>query len=271
MNRRQGADRGMRANRSGRVEESSPKHDGGESTQTQMLKGKHPVATALAEERPMNKVLIAEGTEMGLQHIVARAKEQGIIVQYVPKSRLDVIAGDAHQGVAAYVAPYAYVDLADIVQRQTGQAPLIIVLDGVTDPHNLGAIVRTAEAAGAQGVVIGKHRAAPMTETVAKAAAGALEYLPIARVANVAQALETLKQSGYWVVGTAVDTDQGMVDVDYRGPTVVVIGSEGDGMHRLVREYCDFLVKIPILGRVQSLNASVAAGVMLYEVVRQRT
>ncbi|EPZ45903.1 23S rRNA (guanosine(2251)-2'-O)-methyltransferase RlmB [Alicyclobacillus acidoterrestris] len=243
-----------------------------EQVQTQLIKGRHPVATALAEGRPINKVVIAEGAvEGGYEHIVARAKEQGIVVQFVPRSRLDAIAGQAHQGVVAYVAPYEYAELEDIIARDTGVTGLVVVLDGVTDPHNLGAIIRTAEAAGAQGVVIGKHRAAPLTETVAKAAAGALEYLPVARVANIVQALEKLKDAGYWVVGTTVDADHRMVDVDYRHKTVVVIGSEGAGLHRLVSDRCDFLVNIPILGRVQSLNASVAAGVMLYEVVRQRT
>ncbi|WAH37374.1 23S rRNA (guanosine(2251)-2'-O)-methyltransferase RlmB [Alicyclobacillus dauci] len=242
-----------------------------EQTETQILKGRHPVATALQEGRPINKVMIAEGSTDGMQPIIARAKERGVVVQFVPRTRLDTIAGSTHQGVAAYVAPYAYAELEDIVARETGHAPLIVVLDGVTDPHNLGAIVRTAEAAGAQGVVIGRHRAAPLTETVAKAAAGALEYLPIARVANITQALDELKEAGYWVVGTALDADNRMVDVDYKQKTVIVIGSEGVGMHRLVKEHCDFLVTIPILGRVQSLNASVAAGVMLYEVVRQRT
>ncbi|TDY42782.1 23S rRNA (guanosine2251-2'-O)-methyltransferase [Alicyclobacillus sacchari] len=237
---------------------------------TALIKGRHPVATALAEGRPVNKVLIAEGAE-GLQHVVARAREQGVLVHFVPRSRLDTIAGDHHQGVAAYVAPYAYVDLDTVMSRSTGQAPLVVAIDGVTDPHNLGAIVRTAEAAGSQGVVIGKHRASPLTETVAKAAAGALEYLPVARVANLVQALNDLKERGYWVVGADVEAKTSLTSVDYTGPTVVVIGSEGEGMHRLVRETCDFLVSIPILGQVQSLNASVAAGVMLYEVVRQRT
>lgn len=236
---------------------------------TSVLKGRHPVATALTEGRPINKVLIAEGAE--LQHIVARAKERGVLVQFVPRSRLDTIAGDHHQGVVAYVAPYAYVDLDDVIGRETGHAPLVVVVDGVTDPHNLGAIIRTAEAAGAQGVVIGKHRASPLTEIVAKASAGALEYLPVARVSNITQALVTMKEAGYWVVGTDVGAPQTLTGVDYTGPTVLVIGSEGQGVHRLVREHCDFLVSIPILGRVQSLNASVAAGVMLYEVVRQRT
>lgn len=241
------------------------------TTQSEVLKGRHPVASALDAGRPVNKVLIAEGTESGLQHIVAKARERGIVVQFVPRNRLDAIVDGVHQGVVAYVAPYDYVDIEDILIRETDQSPLIVVLDGVTDPHNLGAIIRTAEAAGAKGVVIGKHRAAPVTETVAKAAAGALEYMPVARVSNIAQTLKRLKDEGYWVVGAAPDASERLTDVDYKGKTVVVIGSEGQGLHRLVEECCDFLVAIPILGRVQSLNASVAAGVMLYEVVRQRT
>lgn len=256
MNRSRGTNRTPKAHEPSEVDAS-------------IVKGRHPVATALAEGRPINKVLIAEGAE--LQHVVARAKEQGVLVQFVPRSRLDAIAGDHHQGVIAYAAPYAYVDLDAVIARETGQAPLVVVIDGVTDPHNLGAIIRTAEAAGAQGVVIGKHRASPLTDTVAKAAAGALEYLPVARVSNITQALETLKKAGYWVVGADVGAATALTGVDYTSATVLVIGSEGEGVHRLVREHCDFLVSIPILGRVQSLNASVAAGVMLYEVVRQRT
>ncbi|MFD1673170.1 23S rRNA (guanosine(2251)-2'-O)-methyltransferase RlmB [Alicyclobacillus fodiniaquatilis] len=266
---RQGRKEHARSKAKTQMEQRQPEE---ETTETQLLKGRHPVLTALAEERPINKLLVAEGaSEAGLSPIIARAKEQGVVVQFVPRTRLDMLAGNTHQGVLAYVAPYDYVDVEEIAARETGQAPLIVLLDGVTDPHNLGAIIRTAEAVGAQGVIIGKHRAAPVTETVAKAAAGALEYLPVARVANIAQTLEQLKEMGYWVVGTSVDAPQRLVEVDYTQKTVVVIGSEGAGMHRLVKERCDFLVTIPILGRVQSLNASVAAGVMLYEVVRQRT
>lgn len=242
------------------------------SQTTELLTGRHPVASALDSNRPINKVLVAEGAAQSrVQHIVAKAREKGIVVQFVPRSRLDALTDGVHQGVAAYVAPYEYVDLADITSRTTGQPPLVVVLDGIHDPHNLGAIIRTAEAAGAQGVVIGKHRAAPVTETVAKAAAGALEHLPVARVANIVQALQQLKDEGYWLVGTTTAAENRLSDVDYRGKTVVVVGAEATGLHRLVEENCDFLVSIPILGHVQSLNASVASGVVLYEVVRQRT
>jgi len=233
-----------------------------------LVKGRHAVLAALESERPVNKVWVAEGAS-GMDAIVAKARSRGVVVQFVPRSRLDEMAS-AHQGVIAQVAPYAFVDLDDVIRRDTGFAPLVVVLDEIADPHNFGAILRTAEASGAQGVVIGKRRQAQVTDVVAKAAAGALETLPVARVANVAQALQRLKQAGYWIVGADVEAKVPYTEVDYRGPTAVVIGSEGQGMRRWVREQCDFLVSIPILGRVQSLNASVAAGVLLYEAVRQR-
>lgn len=233
-----------------------------------LVKGRHAVLAALESGRSVNKVWVAEGAS-GMEAIVAKARSRGIVVQFVPRNRLDEMAG-AHQGVIAQVAPYAYADLEDVIGRDAGVAPLVVVLDEIADPHNFGAILRTAEAAGAQGVVIGKRRQAQITDVVAKAAAGALESLPVARVANVAQALERLKQAGYWIVGADVQARATYTEIDYRGATALVIGSEGQGMRRLVRERCDFLVSIPILGRVQSLNASVAAGVLLYEAVRQR-
>lgn len=246
------------------VEEAVPSED--------IVAGRHPVLEALKAGRTINKILLAEGAEGGsLAEIVGKARAAGIVIQTVPRAHLTKTAGDRHQGVMAYVAPYPYVELEEIVARKTGYAPLVILIDEVSDPHNLGAIIRTAEAAGVQGVVIPKRRAVPLTGVVSKAAAGALEYIPVCRVTNLVQSIERLKALGYWIVGTSVDGHKQYTEVDYTGPTVIVIGAEGKGLSRLVQERCDFIVRLPMLGQLQSLNASVATGVLLYEVVRQRS
>jgi 23S rRNA (guanosine2251-2'-O)-methyltransferase len=236
-----------------------------------IVRGRHPVLEALKSGRPINKILVSEASEGGsLIEILGKARAAGVVVQTVPKAHLQKVAGENHQGVVAYVAPREYVELEDVLARQTGQPPLVLLLDEVSDPYNFGAILRTAEAVGAQGVVIPKRRAVPLTETVAKAAAGAVEYVPVARVSNLVQAMERLQSAGYWIVGADVDGTSMYTQVDYNGPIAVVIGAEGKGLSRLVKEHCDFLVQLPMLGKLQSLNASVAAGVLLYEVVRQR-
>jgi 23S rRNA (guanosine2251-2'-O)-methyltransferase len=238
----------------------------------EIVSGRHPVIEALRAGRPINKIVIAEGTEGGsLTEIIGKAKAARIVIQTAPRAHLNKVAGDAHQGVMAFMAPHAYAELEEIVGRKTGMAPLVLLLDEVADPHNLGAIVRSAEATGAQGVVIPKRRAVPLTGVVAKAAAGALEYVPVARVTNLVQAMERLKEMGYWIIGTSLKADKSYTEVDYTGKVAVVIGAEGKGLSRLVEERCDFLVQIPMRGKVQSLNASVAAGVLLYEVIRQRS
>ncbi|MBX6352482.1 MAG: 23S rRNA (guanosine(2251)-2'-O)-methyltransferase RlmB [Thermoflavifilum sp.] len=241
------------------------------SDDAEVLYGRHPVLEALKAGRPLNKLWLAEGAEGGsLAEILARAREQGVIIQRVPRQRLARLAGENHQGVVAFIAAHEYATLNDVMQRDTGHAPLVVLLDELSDPHNLGAIVRSAEAAGAQGVVVPRRRSVPLTQTVAKAAAGALEYLPVARVPNLVQAMERLKEAGYWVYGADAGAARLYTEVDLRGATAIVIGAEGKGLSRLVKERCDDLVKLPMLGRVGSLNASVAAGVLLYEAVRQR-
>ncbi len=237
-----------------------------------LIVGRHPVLEALKSGRSINKILLAESAEGGsLSEISAKAKASGVVLQRVPKAHLDSIAKTTHhQGIVAYAAAHDYVELDEIVSRETGNQPLVVLLDEVSDPYNLGAILRTAEATGAQGVVIPKRRAVPLTETVGKAAAGAMEYVPVARVANLIQAMETLKAKGYWLVGTDVEAPQSYTEVSYQGPIAIVIGAEGKGLSRLVREGCDYLVSLPMLGQLQSLNASVATGVLLYEVIRQR-
>jgi 23S rRNA (guanosine2251-2'-O)-methyltransferase len=236
-----------------------------------LVVGRHPVLEALKAGRPINKILVSEASEGGsLIEILGKARAAGVVVQTVPKAHLQKIAGANHQGIVAYVAPREYVDLDAVLARNTGQPPLVVLLDEVEDPYNFGAILRTCEAVGAQGVVIPKRRAVPLTETVAKAAAGAVEYVPVARVANLVQAMERLKEAGYWIVGADVGGESLYTEVDLRGPIGVVIGAEGKGLSRLVKEHCDFLVRLPMKGQLQSLNASVAAGILLYEVVRQR-
>jgi len=235
--------------------------------------GRNPVLELLRSDKSINKILIAAGAEKGpMLDIVKLAKQKRIPFQQVERSHLDkMFPGQKHQGVAALVAAADYVEWQDILERARAknEDPLIIVLDEIEDPHNLGAILRTADAAGAHGVVIPKRRAVPLTEGVAKASAGAVEYVPVARVANIVQVIEQLKKEGCWVVGTSLN-GKVFYEQDLKGPLVVVIGSEGRGLGKLTEEKCDFLVTIPMQGQINSLNASVATGVVLYEVLRQR-
>ena len=240
----------------------------------EQVEGRHPVLEALKAERTINKILLADGaTGSGIMDILTRAREKAIVTQTVPKAKLDQISeGRNHQGVIAYIAAKDYVELEDIVAaaNNSPRPGLIVVLDEIEDPHNLGSILRSCDAAGAHGVVIPKRRAVPLTATVAKASAGAIEHVPVARVANISQAIETLKKQGFWVVGTDVDADKMYHQVDVAGPTVIVIGNEGKGLGEVVKKRCDYLVRLPMIGEVQSLNAGVATGILLYEVVRQR-
>ncbi|MFC4765968.1 23S rRNA (guanosine(2251)-2'-O)-methyltransferase RlmB [Effusibacillus consociatus] len=250
-------------------EEQTPAADTGEQ-----LEGRHPVLEALKSGRELNKILIGEGVEGGsATEILARAKERGIVVQRVPKAKIDTIAVTRnHQGVIAYLAAKDYVEL-DVILQAADKSPrpgLIVVLDEIEDPHNLGSIIRTADGVGAHGVVIPKRRAVPLTATVAKASAGAIEHIPVARVTNISQTLETLKKAGYWVIGTDVGAKNMYYQVDMTGPIVMVIGNEGKGLGEVVKKRCDYLVRLPMIGKVQSLNAGVAAGVLLYEAVHQR-
>lgn len=236
-----------------------------------VLAGRNPIREALKAGRPVEKLLVASGDLSGAAHeIIRMAKDAGAVVQQVERSRLDQIY-PAHQGMLAYVAAAAYVSLEDLLARaaEKGEEPFIILLDGITDPHNLGAIVRTAECAGAHGVVIPERRAAGLTPAAAKAAAGALNHLPIARVKNLNRAVEVLQAAGVWVVGTAMDGEDAL-SADLSGPIALVIGSEGEGIARLTLEKCDRVVSLPMKGRIESLNASVAAGILMYAVVRAR-
>src|SRR6267378_4452417 len=212
-----------------------------------------------------------ERHDLRLQRVVDECRRQGVAVRFVSRPELDQMAGNnAHQGVVAVTSAKQYNDLDDVVAAKRGQFSLVVVLDGVEDPHNLGAILRTADAAGADGVVIPERRAAGVTPTVTKASAGASEHLPIAKVTNIGRTLEELKSRNLWIVGLDERASQNYDSLDYKMDCAIVLGAEGKGLHELVRKKCDFLISIPMLGKVPSLNVSVAAGVMLYEIVRQR-
>lgn len=212
-----------------------------------------------------------ERHDLRLQRVVEECRRQGVAVRFVGRAELDRMAGNnGHQGVVAVTSAKQYTDLDDVIAAKRGQHSLIVVLDGIEDPHNLGAILRTADAAGVDGVVIPERRAVGVTGTVAKASAGASAHLPVAKVTNIARTLEELKERNIWVVGLDERGKQPYDSIDYKMDCAVVLGAEGKGVHDLVAKKCDFLVSIPMLGKVPSLNVSVAAGVVLYEVVRQR-
>jgi 23S rRNA (guanosine2251-2'-O)-methyltransferase len=235
--------------------------------------GINAVAEALkARGRAFEWVAVAkERHDLRLQRVVEECRRNGVAVRFLPRPELDRMAGNnAHQGVVAVTSAKQYNDLDDVISAKRGQYSLVVVLDGVEDPHNLGAILRTADAAGADGVVIPERRAAGVTATVTKASAGASEHLPIAKVTNIGRTLEELKSKNLWIVGLDERAPQTYDSLDYNMDCAVVVGAEGKGVHELVRKKCDFLVSIPMLGKVPSLNVSVAAAVVLYEIVRQR-
>ena len=236
-----------------------------------LLAGRNPIREALKAGRSVEKLLVAKGDLSGAaRDIVRMAKDAGAVVQTVDRGRLDQIY-PAHQGILAYVAAVDYASVDDIFDRaaERGEDPFLILLDGVTDPHNLGAIIRSAECAGAHGVVLPERRAAGLGPAAAKAAAGALDCLPIARVKNLNRAIDELKERGVWVIGTAMDGEDALT-ADLTGPVALVIGSEGEGVSRLALEKCDRTLTLPMRGKIQSLNASVAAGILMYDVVRAR-
>ncbi len=239
-----------------------------------IIEGRNAVTEAIRAGRTINKLFVAKGDIDGsLRHIISMAREAGAVVMEVDRRRLDQMsATGAHQGVVAAAAVKEYCTLDDIldIAAERGEQPLIVICDELSDGHNLGAVIRTAEAAGAHGVIIPKRRSAGLSAVVGKASAGAVEYMAVARVANLTDAIRELKSRGVWIYGTAAEAETPLWDVDLKGPTALVIGSEGDGMRRLVSENCDFQLSIPMLGRVSSLNASASAAIILYEAVRQR-
>lgn len=240
-----------------------------------MLEGRNAVTEALSAGRTIDKLFVADGdTDRALARICAMAKQAGAVVVPTDRRKLDYMsATGAHQGVIAMVAAHDYASIDDILKKaqDAGEPPLIVICDELSDPHNLGAIIRTAECAGAHGIIIPKRRSVGLTAVVGKASAGALEYMPVARVSNITAAIDTLKKAGVWVYGTAVEGDTTLYKADLKSAAAIVIGNEGEGMSRLVSERCDFKVSIPMKGSISSLNASAAAAIMLYEAVRQRS
>lgn len=240
----------------------------------EMIVGRNPVLEALRAGRRVHRLILASGARgRSVEQLVQLAKEQNVKIQYLPKQAVDdLVPGSNHQGVVAEVAPFEYVDLFELLGQieARGEDPFLVILDEIEDPHNLGAIIRSVDAAGAHGVIIPERRSAGVTATVAKTSAGAIEYVPVCQVKNLARAMEELKKHGIWIAGADMSGEQLHTQASLTGPLALVIGSEGRGLRRLVREKCDFLVKLPMYGKVNSLNASVAAGILLYEVVRQR-
>jgi len=235
--------------------------------------GKSPVLEALKSERDINKILIAEGAQRGqMQQITNLAKELNVLVQFVPKGKIDSLVEGNHQGVVAQVAAYQYAELDDLfaLAEKRNEAPFFLLLDEIEDPHNLGSIMRTADATGAHGIIIPKRRAVGLTATVAKTSTGAIEHIPVVRVTNMVRTIEELKERGVWIAGTDASGKQDYRQLDGTMPLGLVIGSEGKGMGRLIREKCDFLIQLPMTGHVTSLNASVAAAILMYEVYRKR-
>jgi len=238
-----------------------------------MIEGRNAALEALKADRTIDKFFVQTGTSEGsIRKIIGEAKAKGIVIQEVDKIKLDAMSETGkHQGVIAFASAHDYVSLEDILSRakEKGEDPFIIIMENLQDPHNLGAVIRTANAAGAHGVVIPKRRSVGLTSVVGKVSAGAIEYTPVAKVTNIVRTIEQLKQEGLWVACADMEGDS-MYKTDLKGPMALVIGAEGEGVSRLVKENCDFIVSMPMNGEIESLNASVAAALLMYEVVRQR-
>ncbi|MGL4821018.1 MAG: 23S rRNA (guanosine(2251)-2'-O)-methyltransferase RlmB [Bacilli bacterium] len=238
-----------------------------------IISGKNAVTEALSAGREINKILLADNQQGSpYKQIVALAKERRVLVQWVPRKKIDTLTDSVHQGVVAYVSAYEYVEVEDLLEiaRKKNETPFLLLLDELEDPHNLGSIMRTADCVGAHGIIIPKRRSVALTETVAKASTGAIEHVRVARVTNLTQSIKQLKEQGLWVVGADHRTKDDYRSLDGTLPLLLVIGSEGKGISRLVLEQCDFRVKIPMVGHVTSLNASVSASLLMYEVMRKR-
>ncbi len=238
------------------------------------IEGRNAVIELLESGRDINKIYITKGERVGsINKIIAMAKERKIIIVEKDKRQMEQMAqSENHQGVIAVVPPYEYCEIEDILEsaKEKGEDPYVLILDGIEDTHNLGAIIRTAETAGVHGIIIPKRRAASVNSTVSKVSCGAVEYMKIARVNNITDSINKLKEAGLWICGTSIDAEKYYFDQEMTGPIGVVIGNEGKGMSDLVKKNCDFLVKIPMKGKVESLNASVSTGIILYEILKQR-
>ena len=242
--------------------------------QKEQVEGRNAVLELLESGKDINKIYIESGEKTGsINRIIALAKENKVLISYVDKNKMRQMATtENYQGVIAVVPPYEYVEIEDILKeaKDKNEDPFVVILDGIEDVHNLGAIIRTAETAGVHGIIIPKRRAASVNATVNKVSAGAVEHMKIARVNNLNETIKELKEAGLWICGTDMETKTYYYDQDLKGPLAIVIGSEGFGMSRLVKENCDFIVKIPMKGKITSLNASVSAGIVIYEAVKQR-
>ena len=237
------------------------------------IQGRNPVMEAIKAEREIDSITIAKGAEGSIKKIVGMAKDRGILIKYADKKKLDEMCESTnHQGVVAIVSEYGYYELDELIEhcKSKDESPFLIILDGITDPHNLGAIIRTADAVGAHGVIIPKRRSVGITPVVVKSSAGAVEHVPVCRVSNIVNTIKELKEHGLWIAALDMAGDS-VYKSNMTGPIALVLGSEGKGISRLVKENCDFAVKLPMEGKVSSLNASVAGGVVMYEVLRQRT
>ncbi|UUV15049.1 23S rRNA (guanosine(2251)-2'-O)-methyltransferase RlmB [Clostridioides difficile] len=237
------------------------------------IEGRNPVIEAIKSDREIDKILIANSAKEGsIKKIIGMAKDKNIIIQYVDKHKLDEVStSHSHQGVIAYASEYKYYELDELIDlaKNKDEDPFFIILDEITDPHNLGSIIRTADAVGVHGVIIPKRRSVHITPVVAKASAGAVEYMPVCKVTNIVNTIKRLKEEGLWIAAADMDGET-FYKQNLTGPLGVVIGSEGFGISRLVKQNCDFIVKMPMIGNVTSLNASVAGGILLYEIFRQR-
>ncbi|MBM7580749.1 23S rRNA (guanosine(2251)-2'-O)-methyltransferase RlmB [Jeotgalibacillus terrae] len=239
----------------------------------EFIGGKNPVLEALRAGREINKIWIGEGSQKGqMQQVIQLAKEANVLVQFVPKKKIDQLLDGQHQGVVASIAAYEYAELDDVfaLAEKKGEDPFIMILDELEDPHNLGSIMRTADAVGVHGIIIPKRRAVGLTATVAKASTGAIEHVPVVRVTNLSRTLDELKDKGLWIAGTDAKGSEDYRRFDGTMPVGLIIGSEGKGMSRILRDKCDFLIHLPMSGHVTSLNASVAASILMYEIYRRR-
>ncbi|PIC79601.1 23S rRNA (guanosine(2251)-2'-O)-methyltransferase RlmB [Sporosarcina sp. P18a] len=241
--------------------------------EVELIGGRNPVVEALRSGRQLNKIWVAEGVnKKSIGEIIKLAKEAGVVVQTAPKQKLDGMTDLSHQGILASVAAYDYAELEDlfVIAKERQEDPFFIILDELEDPHNLGSILRTADASGVHGIIIPKRRAVGLTGVVAKASTGAIEHIPVVRVNNLSQTVDELKKQGVWIAGTDASNSTDYRYMDATLPLAVIIGSEGKGMSRILRERCDFLYRLPMVGEVTSLNASVAAALLMYEVLRKR-
>lgn len=245
-----------------------------QTNENQFIIGMNPIIEAIQSKHYINKIYVAEGIQKSkLGTLLSIAKESNIFVHYVPRKKIDqMIQSRNHQGLVASIAAYKYDDLHDLITKvkKEKSLPFLVMLDGIEDPHNLGSIIRTADITEVDGIIIPERRAVGLTSTVAKTSAGALEYVPVCRVVNLAQTIEFLKKEGFWVIGADVNSDKYYTEIDYKIPVCLIIGNEGKGISRLIKEKCDFIVKLPMRGHVNSLNASVAAAIIMYEIFKQR-